>query len=26
LHWLEEMMEFIKGVREEVRRRGVSER
>jgi hypothetical protein len=26
LHWPEEMMEFIKGVREEVRRRGVSER
>jgi hypothetical protein len=26
LHWPEEMMEFIKGVREEVRRRGVSEK
>jgi len=26
LHWPEEMMEFVKGVREEVRRRGVSER
>jgi len=25
LHWPEEMMEFIKGVREEVRRKGVSE-
>jgi len=25
LHWPEEMMEFIKGVREEVRRRGVTE-
>jgi hypothetical protein len=26
LHWPEEMMEFVNGVREEVRRRGVSER
>jgi len=26
LHWPEEMLEFIKGVREEVRRRGVDER
>ena len=26
LHWPEEMLEFIKGVREEVRRRGVSEK
>ena len=26
LHWPEEMLEFVKGVREEVRRRGVSER
>jgi len=26
LHWPEEMMEFIKGVREEVRSRGVSEK
>jgi len=26
IHWPEEMLEFVKGVREEVRRRGVSER